>query len=167
MRYLSNSRTIYEWVMYVIINPHGVHLFCWLKRKRAHVVCVLINDTWIRWRSRIRIHCHKLTIRLTVSKELDIRCKPTMSPFVARLDNITNKGWVTIANSNGLRGHPCRTDLVRAISYVTPPLSITRDSTSCPNKNMKRDIRVPKPVVYINPETKDQFNNMIISFLQI
>ena len=41
------------------------------------------------------------------------------------LHDWTNKLCVTIANSNGLSGHPCRMNLVGKTFGVTPPLSIT------------------------------------------
>ena len=64
----------------------------------------------------------------------DGRCRRTISQFVASLDSITNKGWVMATNNNGLSGHPWETDFAGAIRDVTPPLSITSDTTSCPNK---------------------------------
>ena len=47
------------------------------------------------------------------------RCKTTISPM--ELDNVTNKGYVTIANSNRLSGNSCCTDLVRKTFKVAPP----------------------------------------------
>ena len=95
---------------------------------------VMLVETW-------KNHLSKLVLLFTLQRG---RCRPTMSPVVASLNNITNKGWVTIANNNGLSGHPWWTNIVRAISYVTPSLRITQDTASCPNKIMRRDIRGPK-----------------------
>ena len=75
----------------------------------------------------------------------DGRSIPTMSTIVASLDNIASNGWLTIANKNGLSGHPWWTNLVRTLFDVAPwALSITRG------------ICGPKPQGLIN---------MIISFL--
>ena len=64
-----------------------------------------------------------------MSCPLDRKRRPTISTPIVGID----KGCV-MTNNNGLVCHPSRTDLVRAISYVTSPLSINQNMTFCPDK---------------------------------
>ena len=53
------------------------------------------------------------------------------------IHNYPYKGWVTIVKNSELRGHPRWIHLVGGTIYVTPPLSIAEDITTCPNKKHK------------------------------
>ena len=74
---------------------------------------VMLVETW-------KNHLSKLVLLFTLQRG---RCRPTMSPVVASLNNITNKGWVTIANNNGLSGHPWRTNTVVGNIWCNSPIN--------------------------------------------
>ena len=68
---------------------------------------------------------------------VDGRCMRTISQLVASLDNITNKGWITMANNNGLTGHPQWIDLISTIFG-----------------NIGQDIHVPKPAMKLTKKER-------------
>ena len=71
----------------------------------------LIHDAEPRRnRSHTCIHTNKSHAKAwAINWFLDGRCKPTILPIFAKLDNITNNGWATTVNKNGpinmIHGH--------------------------------------------------------------